>query len=239
VVFNLGQIPDYLRVETTKYKGDVAEEIALRYLQRMNYKCKPYSEVSSDFVVSDSSYTYRIVDKSFFDAEIKKNEDHLKRFKKSLEKYRSKVPPKGLRWEGSLTWQEFRERQLEYGEWHIKNVEEQIIELKNRERRIKKTWGEHVENLKRYINWLEKYKHHPKYPDFIALKEDKVYVIEVKCLTKGKRAFFSKYQKKALEKSCDYGFTPMLLVVPIDINIEIGKPEITVLSDSNSSAKSL
>ena len=227
----MNEIPSYLRTKTNKYKGDVAEKIALRYLERMNYTSKRYFDVFQNFIVSDPKLMG--IDRTPIDTEIKKLEEHLKRFRKSLKKYRSTVPPKGLRWEDTLTWEEYRERQLEYGKWHIENVKANIRELKQREKRIKKTWGKHLENLKKYICWLEKYKHHPKYPDFIALEEDKVYVIEVKSKTKGKTAFFSKYQKKALEKASDFGLTPMLLVVPIDVSIEIGKPEMRVVKTSS------
>ena len=133
-------------------------------------------------------------------------------------KYHLKVPPKGFRINGGypLTWEEFRERQLEYGKWHIENVQKHIRELKQKEKRIKKTWGKHSESIRRYIDWLEKYKHHPKNPDFIGLKEDKVYVIEVKSQAKGKTAYFGKYQKTALKKAYGFGLIPMLVVVPID-----------------------
>lgn len=225
----MSTIPNYLRAKTNKYKGDVAEEIALKHLERMNYECKPYFGVSHDFVVLNSKL--KEVDKSSIDIETKKQEEHLKRFRKSLKKYRCEVPPKGLKWhtEPPLTWEEYRERQLEYGEWHIENVKQHIKGLKQRAQRIKRTWGKHLENLKKYVDWLEKYEHHPKYPDFIALKEDKVYIIEAKSQAKGKKAFFSKYQKKALLKAYDFGLTPMLLVVRVDINIEIGEPKISVI----------
>ena len=229
----MSQIPSYLRAKTNKYKGDVAEKIALKYLERMNYPCKSYFEVFHDFVVSDEKLTG--IERSPIDIEIKKYEQHLKRFKKSLKKYHYEAPPKGLRWSGGppLTWEEYRERQLEYGKWHIENVKEAIRELKQREKRIKKTWGKHLENIKKYIYWLETYKHKPKYPDFIALREDKAYVIEVKSQTKGKTAYFSKYQKIALEKACDFGLIPMLLSIPVDISIEIGEPKITVVKNSS------
>lgn len=229
----MSQIPNYLRAKTNKYKGYVAEEIALKYLERMNYACKSYFEVLHNFVVSDQKLTG--IDRSPIDTEIKEYEEHLKRFKKSLKKYHYKAPPKGLRWHGGppLTWEEYRERQLEYGKWHIENVKESIRELEQREKRIKKTWGKHLENIKKYIYWLEKYEHKPKCPDFIALREDKAYVIEVKSQTKGKTAYFSKHQKIALEKACDFGLTPMLLVVPVDISVEIGEPKMRVIKTSS------
>lgn len=221
----------YLRTQMSRYKGVVVEETALRYLERMGYTCKRYGEVENDFVVSDQKLTG--TSRSPIDAEIKKLEEHLKRFRESLKKYHDKAPPKGLRWSGGrpLTWEEYRERQLEYGKWHIEAVENNIRGLKQTEKQTKKTWGKHFENIWKYVNWLEKCKHLPKYPDFIALKEDKAYVIEVKSQTKGKPAYFSKYQKTALKKAGDFGLIPLLLVVPIDISVEIGEPEIRNIDD--------
>jgi hypothetical protein len=229
----LGQKPKFLKVRTSQFRDYAAEKIALEFLERMNYKCTTYFDVRNDLIVQDSKLSE--ISRSLFDNEITYREEHLKWFRKLMKKYHHKVPPSDLRWDTGTqsTWDEYRKRQLRYGKWHIKNVEEFIKGLKLHEKRIEETWGEHVENLRGYIDWLEKYEHKQKYPDFIAIKENKVYVIEVKSQTQGKSAFVSGYQKDALVKACDFGLTPLLVNVPIDISIEVGNPEITVVKNGS------
>lgn len=50
--------------------------------------------------------------------------------------------------------------------------------------------------------------------------------MEVKSQSRGKTAFFGEHQKEALLKAYDFGLTPMLLIVPLNLNIEIGEPQL-------------
>lgn len=222
----MSQIPNYLRTMTNKYKGDATEKIALNTFTKMNFTCKRYFEAAHDFLHTGKS----------IDEEIRSEERHLRSFTEELENYRSTVPPKGLEWYTSppLTWEEYRKSKLKYGKWHVANVRKYISSLREKEHSAEETWGKHFENLKKYTAWLEKQKHYPRFPDFIALKEDKAYVIEVKSEVRGKRAFLGEFQKKALEKAYDFGLTPMFVTIPIDINIEIGEPKIAIITNTRS-----
>ena len=164
--------------------------------------------------------------------ELEKNpkelQDHLKRFQESQKKYELEAPPKGYRFEGTKTWEEFREEQLEYTKWHIESVEEAIKRTKEHENKLRKKFGSQLNDLKKYCKWIEKQRGFPRHPDFIATKNEKIYIIEVKSKSKGKTAFFSEHQRKSLLKACDFNLVPMLIEIPIDINIEIGEPQFII-----------
>jgi len=64
--------------------------------------------------------------------------------------------------------------------------------------------------------------------DFLAKKDDKVFVVEVKSQTKGKTALFGENQRKALLKAYDFDLVPILLIVPIDISVEITEPKLKI-----------
>jgi len=45
--------------------------------------------------------------------------------------------------------------------------------------------------LAKYCKWLAEQGGRPRYPDFIAKKNEEVFIVEVKSESKGKTAFFS------------------------------------------------
>ena len=87
-------------------------------------------------------------------------------------------------------------------------------------------WGEYFELIRDYKKWLKEKGHYT--PDFIAKKGDEVFVVEVKSQNKGTTALFGEHQKKALLKAYEFGLTPMLLIVPLDVTLEIGEPQLMV-----------
>ena len=202
----MGSIPNYLRTMANKFKGDVTEKVALNYLKKNGFICQRFFNINHELEKDPQEW-----------------EDHLERFKVSQKKYQAKSPPKGLEWDARATWEEYRKDRLEYGKRHIENVKR----VKGLKKRLRKKWGLHLDNLAKYCKWLDDQKGYPRYPDFIAKKNDEIFVIEVKSKSNGKIAFFSDKQRKALQKARDFGLTPLLLVVQINIGIEIGTPEIS------------
>lgn len=92
-------------------------------------------------------------------------------------------------------------------------------------------YGEHTLNLsktiKNYHKWLREQGHYV--PDIIAKRGEEVFIVEVKSQSRGKLSFFGEHQKRALRKAYDFGLTPMLLIVPLNLNMEIREPQLKEL----------
>jgi len=172
----LGRIPKYLKTVTNKFEGNVTEKVAITHLKKRGFVCQRFFDVNHEPRKDPQELV-----------------DHLERFKKSRKKFELKFPPKGFRILSppSQTWDEFRRDQLEYGKWHIENVERAIRETEDLENLLKKKWGTHLYNLAKYCKWLAEQGGRPRYPDFIAKKNEEVFIVEVKSESKGKTAFFS------------------------------------------------
>ena len=205
----LGRIPDYLRTTTNKYKGDVTEKVALNWLKNNGFVYQRFFRVNQELERGSQELV-----------------DHLNIFKQIQKKYEFKSPPEGFRIEGTETWEEYRKKQLEYTQWHTENVEKAIKGRKELETSLRKKWGSHLNGLVEYCKWLDKQQGNPRYPDFIVEKDGKVCVVEVKSKSEKGTAFFSKHQRKALLKACDFGLVPLLLIIPIEVDIEIGEPQL-------------
>lgn len=84
-------------------------------------------------------------------------------------------------------------------------------------------WSKHLESIQRYRRFCG------YIPDVVAKRGKEIFVVEVKSKTEGKVAPFRKNQKKALLQAQDYGFTPVLLIVPLDMSLEIGELHLRTL----------
>ena len=86
---------------------------------------------------------------------------------------------------------------------------------------FERIWRTHFKPIVDFLGFLREVNYTP---DFIAKKGNKVFIVEVKSKTGRKVASLGEHQKKGLLKAYDYGFAPILLVVPIKIEMELGEP---------------
>ena len=106
----------------------------------------------------------------------------------------------------------------------IKTVHEQMeAEERFYEENVEfeRIWRTHFKPIVDFLGFLREVNYTP---DFIAKKGNKVFIVEVKSKTGRKVASLGEHQKKGLLKAYDYGFAPILLVVPIKIEMELGEP---------------
>ena len=122
------------------------------------------------------------------------------------------------------SWEDFKKEKLEVTRWRI----DQEPKILRKELIILRSWQEYFKPIENYRKWLRN-EHY--IPDFIAKSEDEVFMIEVKSRTDGKTALFREYQRKSLLKAQEFGFVPMLMIIPINLNIEIGEPELKIGKD--------
>ena len=211
----MGRIPNYLRTTTNKYKGLITEKVALNYLRKRGFVCKRL-----EYIVLMAEHL-----------EKHNWEQEKERYKRDLKKYSSKSPPKGFKaWRGEveLTWEEYRKEQIELSHQRISNLPRRVEE----EREFERIWGAHLEPIKNFDRWLRGYRRYPRYPDFVAKRGNKIFIVEVKSQSRGKTAFFGEHQKEALLKAYDFGLTPLLLIVPLNLNIEIEEPQLKEIEKS-------
>lgn len=214
-------MPNYLRTTTNKYKGLITEKVALNYLRNKGFACLDFTNAC---LTAEDMGKRELEIKEYWEKRIR---DEKERYKRDLKEYSSKSPPKGWQaWRGEveLTWEEYRKEQLELAHRRIKAQQNHYPVLMEREIEFERIWRVHFEPIKNYSKWLREHEHY--WPDFIARRGDKVFIIEVKSQTREKTSLFGEHQKKALLKAYDFGLTPMLLIVPINLNIEIGEPEL-------------
>ncbi len=222
----MSQIPNYVRLTTNRYKGSITEKVASHYLKKEGFVCENFTFFCSKLgrLIYEQKKTEEL--RQLF---LKEVEDQLKRNKwywqQHLREYSSRAPPKGWK-DPSIrrgrTWAEAQKKEIEIatnqfeaGEQHYKNMLE-----------FERLWGTHFKPIIDFLRFLREVNYTP---DFIAKKGDEVFVVEVKSKTKHGLAPLGEHQRKGLVKAYDFGLTPMLLVVPIDISIEIGDPKITIV----------
>jgi Holliday junction resolvase len=206
----LVRIPSYLRTTTNKYKGIITEKVVVNYLMREGFICEIYLSVAEwrkrDW--EDDRRYYRLL------------------YERDLEKYSSELPPEG--WDNlstpTMTWDEYRKEELRHARALLKDVEQSIPIDMEEEREFECIWAPHLEQIRKYNEWLREYGHYQ--PDYMAKKGDRVFLVEVKSSLSGRTALLGEHQKKALLKAYDFGITPMLLVVPISISVDIGEPQL-------------
>jgi len=160
--------------------------------------------------------------KEFGLQKIKDLEEELRR---DLKNYSSKSPPKAVMSQFQVSgkkWEEFRKEKLTITRWRLENLPKELKE----EMDFLGSWEEYFEPIENYRKWLRKQGHYR--PDLIAKRGTKVFIVEVKSQTKGKTALFGEHQRKALLKAYEFGLTPMLLIVPFDVTLEIGEPQLMV-----------
>ena len=206
----MGRIPNYLRTTVNKCKGLITEKVVVNYLMREGFICEIYLSV----------------------AEWRKRdwEDDLRYYRqlyvRDLEKYSSEPPPEG--WNSlstpTMTWDEYRKEELRHAKALLRDVEHSNTVEMEAEKEFERIWAPHLGKIRRYNEWLKEYGHYQ--PDYIAKKRNRIFVVEVKSSLSGRTPILGEHQKKALLKAYDFGITPMLLVVPIDISVEIGEPQL-------------
>jgi hypothetical protein len=151
---------------------------------------------------------------------------YRQRYERDLKKYSSKIPPEGWKYLSTptMTWDEYRKEELKHAKALMKDIEHSYPIDMEEEREFERIWGPHLEQIKRYNKWLRECGHYE--PDYVAKSGDKIYLVEVKS---SKTSLFGEHQKKALLKAYDFGITPMLLVVSVRIDIEIGEPQLKAI----------
>lgn len=220
----MSQIPNYVRLTTNRYEGSITEKVASYYLKKEGFVCEKFVLFTNKlgFIRYEQKKTKEL--RQLF---LKMKENQLKRdkeyWKRHLKEHSSKSPPKGWEDPRKRTWAEVRKRGIKTVHNQMKAVERDYE--KNIE--FERIWGTHFEPIINYYFALSEEVNYE--PDLIAKKGDKVFIVEVKSKTKQGLAPLGERQNKGLIKAYDYGLTPMLLVVPIDISIEIGEPKITVI----------
>lgn len=223
--------PEYLKfkraivkVYTNKIKERLTEYIAKNYLIIKNYLFSEYNKMR---FIAD------------WDANFDENDfnEKLKRYKKEIKFYSKEKPPKW--WSATINdkpipWDVWRKRETESINNQIKNTYDKINERDN----IKKLWGNDI--LDKIYNMdinLSEYgyeKFGKKYiPDFVLKKGEELFIVEVKSYSE-KRGLsnFPKHQKEILNKVFDFGFKPMLVIVPIEVKCEVkeGEPRLEIAS---------
>lgn len=200
-------MPNYLRTLTIKYKGSITEKIASNYLRKKGFDCESYGKVAY----------YKKLDWEEW-ALLQKN-----RSERDLKKYSSKTKPEW--WDKvnpHLNWEKYQQDQLKSAQNRMKDVKQTYPIFQKEEREFERIWGKHIKIIQKYKKWLKEYGHYR--PDFVAKKGDKIFIVEVKSQSlEGKTALFGEHQQKALLKANDFGLTPILLIVPLNLNVEIGE----------------
>jgi hypothetical protein len=206
----LGRIPDYLRTAVNKYKGLITEKVVVNYLMREGFICEIYLSVAE----------WR---KRDWEADLRY---YRQLYERDLEKYSSELPPEG--WNSlstlTMTWDEYRKDELRHAKALLRDAEHSNTIEMEEEREFECIWAPHLGQIRRYNEWLREYGYYQ--PDYIAKKGDRVFLVEVKSSPSGRTADLGEHQKKALLKAYDFGITPMLLIVPISISVEIGEPQL-------------
>jgi hypothetical protein len=219
----MNQIPNYVRLTTNRYKGSITEKVASHHLKKEGFKCEKFIifKIQLGTIRYEQTKIGKLTNAFLKDAQktMKENKQYWERI---LEKYSSESPPKGWHDPRGRTWAMVRKDEIKMARNQIKAVEEYF----KKQLQFLDVWGTHFQPIVKYFKLLEEVNYTP---DFIAKKGNKVFILEVKSETKQGMAPLGKHQKKGLLKAYDYGFRPMLLIVPIDISIEIGEPKITVV----------
>lgn len=211
-------MPNYVKLTINQFKGSITEKVASHYLKKEGFRCEKF--VNFTHLLWSIRYEQKKT-KELSKLFLKRAHETMKKdkrfWKRDLEKYSSESPPKGWKDPRRRTWAEVRKGEIKMAQNQMKAVDRYYKENIEFER----IWGTHFEHIIDYSRMLEEVNY---IPDFIAKKGDKVFIVEVKSKTKGKVAKLGEHQKKGLLKAYDYGFTPMLLVVPIKTEIDVGEP---------------
>ncbi|MCJ7632658.1 hypothetical protein MUP77_09740 [Candidatus Bathyarchaeota archaeon] len=209
----MGGIPNYLRTTTNKSKGLITEKVVLDYLTKEGFLCETYLSVAEwrKMEWEDDLRYYR------------------ERFERDLKKYSSKIPPEGWKYPSTptISWDEYRKEELKHAKVLMKDIEHAYPIDMEEEREFERIWGPHLEQIKRYNKWLRECGDYR--PDYVAKSGDEIYLVEVKSSLSEKTSLLGEHQKKALLKAYDFDMTPMLLIVPVSIDIEIGEPQLKAI----------
>jgi Holliday junction resolvase-like predicted endonuclease len=207
----LEPITRFLKTATNKYKGLMTEKIAVDYLKKEGFICEIYVTVAN-------------WKKGDFERAIKYDRQH---YEKELHKYASVTSPE--EWNSSVSpkkmWDEHRKLGLRQTKILMKGLDQTYPLLMEEEKEFELIWGPYLKQINRYDKWLRKYGHY--WPDYVARNGDQIFLVEVKSPNMTThRPLLPEKQMRALLKAKSFGLTPMLLVIPVKIDVKIGKPQI-------------
>jgi hypothetical protein len=194
---------DVLKSNISKIRGVLSEYIAYIFLKENNYLVESYSKMINCIQEDESYYI-----------ELKRGTRAL-RDKMIYEKIASgEYDGKG--WNAMM-----------HGYIYRKKLREDYIEI------IKKfgpNFMVEINKLHKIYNDYGLKNNCPRYiPDFIAIKDDKKYVVEVKSFTIKEKSL-PKHQKESLELSKNIDFTPIIINIPINAELRITEGEPKILS---------
>ena len=190
-----GRMPNYVRLTINKLRGTMTEKAASKFLKKEGYVCGKFDLFRLRLGSIKSEQKKTQELRQLF---LKWARDKLKENKEYFQRHLAKDSPEAAR------------NQIEAEErFYEENIE------------FERIWGAHFKPI---IDFLRSLREVNYTPDFIAKKENRVFIVEVKSKTKRKVAPLGEHQKKGLLKAYDYGFATILLVVPIEIEMELGEP---------------
>ena len=201
--------PNYLRT-TNIFKSLIAEKVVLDCLAKEGFLCEKYLTVAE-----------------WRKTEWKEDLEYCRRrYERDLKKYSSRIPPENWKYPyaPSMTWDEYRKDELRHIRTLMKNIERTYPMDIQEEEEFERVWGPHLGQIKGYNKWL---KARGDYlPDYVAKSGDTVCLVGVKSSLSKRKSLLGERQKKALQKAYDFGMKPMLLVVSISADIEVGEPQL-------------
>ena len=206
----LGSIPDYLRTTTNRLRSLIAEKVVLNYLTKEGFLCEIYLTVAE----------WRKTD---WKEDI---EYYQRRYERDLKKYSSKIPPENWQYPfaPTMTWDEYRKDELKHFKTLMKDIEHAYPIDIEEEEEFERVWGPHLGQIRRYNKWLRERGDYR--PDYVAKSGDTVYLVEVKSSLSERASLLGERQKEALLKAYDFEMKPMLLIVSVSMDIEIGEPQL-------------
>jgi hypothetical protein len=188
-----------LKANVNKIKGVLGEYISYIFLENNGFMVESYSKIISG-IQSDEFYSFP---------------ENIEKDKKYYEKLiNGEIPSKHWnRWIGNNALR--KKSHYEY------------LDI------IKKFGSDFMIEVKTLYNLFQNYgfkNNCPRYiPDFIALKQNKKYVVEVKSFASRGNSI-PNHQKEALELSKVAGFIPIIVKIPIKIELKIYEREPSIIS---------
>jgi hypothetical protein len=194
----------------------------MHFLREQGYQCEEYIHVA-------------IFEKKDWEQDISHQKE---RYQQALDDYSTDTEPHSvsLKVDGKrLTWEEYRQYLLTQVELKRQGLE--FYEAnKKQEQEFEHTWGQHLQQVQAYHEWLRKEGHYR--PDFIAKNDQDVFIVEVKSQSDKGMAKLWDHQEHALKMAAQFDLTPMLLVVPLNIRIDVGQPQCVKLNPEHIGVKS-
>jgi len=203
-------MPNYLKTTTNRFRSLIAEKVVLDYLTKEGFLCEIY------LTVAEWRKTQWKEDLEFC----------RRRCERDLERYSSKIPPENWKYPftPTMTWDEYRKDEFKHARAVMKDIELAYPVDMEEEEEFERVWGPHLGQIRRYNKWLKEQGDY--HPDYVAKSGDIVYLIDVKSNLPGKASLLGERQKKALLKALDFEMKPMLLIVSVSVDIEVGEPEL-------------